>query len=175
MRIATLLALVLLVPTSQGSVAGELCITTWNLEHLNDTGGEGCLPRAGADYDALAGRVSVLGADVVALQEVENVAAAERVFPASHWHVEMSSRPVVNPGRACGDRPEARLGHLGTGFAVRRGVAYRRNDDLQALGERDAFQRWGTDITVTDGGRDLRLLSVHLNTGCWGAGGRQRR
>ena len=34
---------------------------------------------------------------------------------------------------------------------------------------RDAFQRWGTDITVMEGGRKLRLLSVHLRSGCWGA------
>ena len=38
-----------------------------------------------------------------------------------------------------------------------------------ALGADDRFQRWGTDITVTVNGRDLRLLSVHLRTGCWGA------
>ena len=29
--------------------------------------------------------------------------------------------------------------------------------------------RWGTDITVTFGGRQLRLLSVHLKSGCWSA------
>lgn len=100
MRIAALLALVLLVPTLQESIAGELRITAWNLEHLNDTDEEGCLPRSGADYDALAGQIVALGADIVAFQEVENVAAARRVFPASHWHVEMSSRPIVEPGRS---------------------------------------------------------------------------
>ena len=125
MRIVAPAALVLLFPTSQGSVAGELRIATWNLEHLNDAEGEGCMPRSGPDYGALAGRVAALDVDIVAFQEVENAVAANRVFPASHWRVEMSSRPVVKPGRACWDRPEARLGYLETGFAIRRGVAYR--------------------------------------------------
>ena len=75
----------------------------------------------------------------------------------------------MNPGRACWDRPAARLDHLATGFAIRHGIAWRRNEDLTALGADDRFQRWGSDITVTVNGRDLRLLSVHLRTGCWGA------
>ena len=41
MRSAALLALVLVVPTPLESVAGELRFTAWDLEQLNDTGGEG--------------------------------------------------------------------------------------------------------------------------------------
>ena len=37
------------------------------------------------------------------------------------------------------------------------------------LGGGDAFQRWGTGISVRAEGRELRLLSVHLRSGCWGA------
>ncbi len=90
------------------------------------------------------------------------------MFPASDWHVEMSRRPPMEQSPACRDRPEARLGHLATGFAIRRGVAYRRNEDLRSLGEEQAFQRWGTDITILEEKSELRLLSVHLKTGCWG-------
>ena len=169
MRIAALLALVLLAPTPLESVAGELRIAAWNLEHLNDTGVEGYPPRMGPGYDALAGQVVAIGADIAAFQEVGNT-AARRVFPAPHWHVEMSSRPIQEPGRACWDRPEARFGHVATGLAIHWGVAYRRNDDLKSLGEGDASQGWATDITVTAGGWDLRLLPVHLKTECWGAG-----
>ena len=150
--------------------AGEFRIAAWNLEHLNDTNGRGCLPRGDADYEAIARQVRELGADVVAFQEVENKAAAQRVFPPSHWQVEVSSRPSTDPGRACWDRPEARLGHLATGFALRRGLAYRRHRDLSELGGEDPAERWGTDITVDRAGRELRLLSVHLKSGCWGTG-----
>ncbi len=51
------------------------------------------------------------------------------------------------------------------GFAVRKGVAWRRNEDLSALALGNPNLRWGVDITV---GRDnpVRLLAVHLKSGC---------
>lgn len=151
-----------------GEPRPELRIAAWNLEHLDDTDAEGCAPREPADYDAIAARVDELALDIVAFQEVENEAAAHRVFPRSEWHVEVSSRPDTGPGRACWRQPGQRLGRLATGFAIRRGIPYHRNADLEALGEASSFQRWGTDVTVTAGGQDLRLLSVHLASGCWG-------
>ena len=80
----------------------------------------------------------------------------------------------ILPAAADGAKPrllgqaEARLGHLATGFAIRRGIVYRCDVDLRTLGTGDAFQRWGVDVTLTADGRQLRLLSVHLRTGCWG-------
>ena len=148
--------------------AGELRVVAWNLEHLNDTKERGCLPRRQRDYDAIARQVEKLGADIVAFQEVENEAAAHRVFPRSRWRIEVSSRPSTDPGRPCWDRPEQRLGHLATGIALRRGISYRRHRDVSELDAGDPFERWGTDIRVTRGGRELRLLSVHLKSGCWG-------
>ena len=172
MPIAILFFLCLLLAAVSPIPAGAaeaLRIAAWNLEHLNDDGTEGCVPRAQEDYDAIARGATELGAAVIAFQEVENEAAARRVFPSSAWHVEVSNRPDRGPGRPCWDRPEGRLAHLATGFAIRRGVSYRRNPDLSELGKNDSFQRWATDITVTEGGRDLRLLSVHLKSGCWGS------
>ena len=146
----------------------ELRIAAWNLEHLDDTGMEGCQPREQADYDAVAAQVEELDLDIIAFQEVENETAAHRVFPSSDWHVEISRRPDGNTNLPCRGRPGQRLGHLATGFAIRRGIAYRRNADLEELGAASSFQRWGTDITVTENWQDLRLLSVHLASGCWG-------
>lgn len=151
------------------TLATELRIATWNLEHLDDTDGHGCVGRSQSDYDAMARQAAALGADIVAFQEVENEAAARRVFPASTWDLAMSSRPPMLASSRCRVRPHATIGHLGTGFALRRGVDWRRHPDLSALGEGRPFQRWGTDITVTADGRELRLLSVHLRSGCWGA------
>ncbi len=136
-----LLFLLALAAPSSASLGSELRIAAWNLEHLNDTDGQGCLPREGADYDAIAQQVVALRADVIAFQEVDNETAARRIFPSGSWHVAMSSRPATNPGRACWDRPAARLGHLATGFAIRHGIAWRRNEDLTALGADDRFQR----------------------------------
>ena len=171
MRIALLVTglLFALVLSAQASAAGELRVAAWNLEHLKDSDGEGCVGRAAADYAAISDRLAELDADIVALQEVENATAAHRVFPVGEWRVEMSARPPTGKSARCRQRPSARLGHLATAFAVRRGISYRRNSDYKALGFGNPFQRWGTDITVRQGGRQLRLLSVHLISGCWGA------
>ena len=164
-----MLAFLALILAPAAGAAAELRIAAWNLEHLDDADGAGCVGRTGADYAALAGRIEELNADIVAFQEVENEAAAHRVFPASEWHVEMSRRPAMKRSRACWGKPQSRLGHLATGFAIRRGIVYRRHADLRGLGAGDVFQRWATDLSVMSGGRELRLLSVHLKSGCWGA------
>ena len=157
-----------LILTPLETVATELNIVAWNLEHLDDNEGEGCIGRNSADYEVLAKRVKNLDADIVAFQEVENLAAAHRTFPASEWHVEISSRPQMKSSRICWGKTDAYLGHLATGFAIRKGVDYQRNEDLKSLGVGQSFQRWGTDITVISDGKQLRILSVHLRSGCWG-------
>ena len=131
--------------------------------------GAGCVGRSDGDYAALAERIDALGADVIAFQEVEDAAAAARVFDAERWNAEISSRPSTGYGFACRGRPEARLGHLATGIAVRKGLEYTRHADVSALAAGSRFRRWGTDVTVTRGGESLRVLSVHLKSGCWGA------
>ena len=79
-------------------------VAAWNLEHLDDADGEGCVGRRAADYAVLARRIAEIDADVVAFQEVENAAAASRVFPASDWHVEVSRR-LPPPNRRQNQRP----------------------------------------------------------------------
>lgn len=154
------------VPDSLGAM--DLRIATWNLEHLNHTDDAGCVPREQADYDAIADRIREIDPDVVAFQEVENADAALRVFPATHWHVEVSARPETPAARECWRLTGNYLHHQATGFAIRKEIAYQRNEDLQSLGD-PASDRWGTDITVIFGDRQLRLLSLHLKSGCWSA------
>ena len=147
----------------------DVRVAAWNLEHLADTNDEGCVGRDDADYTGLSEHIDALGTDVIAFQEVENAAAAERVFDAERWSVEVSARPSTGTGPPCSGRPEARLGHLATGIAVREGLDYTRHDDFSALAGGNRYLRWGTDITVTRDGQALRVLSVHLKSGCWSA------
>ena len=150
--------------------AVQLRIATWNLEHLNDTDDAGCVPRDEADYDAIADAVREIAPDVVAFQEVENMAAALRVFPATRWHVEVSMRPVPQATpRECWRMPGKYLHQQATGFAIRKEIVYQRHDDLESLGDPAPHNRWGTDISVALGDRQLRLVSVHLKSGCWSA------
>ncbi|MCY3885662.1 MAG: endonuclease/exonuclease/phosphatase [Gammaproteobacteria bacterium] len=147
--------------------AAELRIAAWNLEHLNADEREGCVIRTQNDYDIIKNSIDELEFDIVAIQEVKDIEATRRVFPEDEWNVEISKRPPMKATRECWGLPNQYLQHLATGFAIRRGISYQRNPDYKELGLGDEFQRWGTDITILEG-QKLRLLSVHLRTGCWG-------
>lgn len=163
------------LPACAGEVREPLRLATWNAEWLVlpaefDALLARCLPegrraRGGeralycnvgperrwsdADLDRLAAFAATVDADVVALQEVDGVGAARRLFPAHEL---------------CFTRRE----HVqNVGFAIRRGLPFRCNDDYRALGLPEDDVRWGADVTLFPGtSRELRLLGVHLKAGC---------
>lgn len=134
--------------------AGELKLATWNLEWLTARpAGDARLPadvrpKSAEDIARLRRYALALGADVVALQEVDGPGIAAEVFPPDHYALHFTADPVVQR----------------TGFAVRLGLAFRANPDVTALELRPGRLRSGADITLSDFG--LRLLAVHLKTGC---------
>ena len=162
------LGLLILFLAAHPRSASALTLAAWNLEHLNAASHVGCVSRQDADYAVIRTQIARLTPDLVAIQEVENEAAAARVFPAADWQVVLSSRPEVGQRASCRERPDARLRHQATGFAIRTGVAFQRNPDLSSLANSNPDIPWGTDITIRQGA-GLRLLSVHLVSGCWGA------
>ena len=162
------LGLLILYLAAHPRSVSALTLAAWNLEHLNAASRVGCVPRQDADYEAIRTQIARLGPDLVAIQEVENTTAAARVFPAPDWQVVLSSRPETGQRASCRERPDARLRHQATGFAIRTGVPFRRNPDLSSLANSNPDIPWGTDITIHQGA-GLRLLSVHLVSGCWGA------
>lgn len=157
----------ILVLTVFGTHARELTIAAWNLEHLNADGTEGCIERTETDYEIITEHVEEMRFDVVALQEIKDVAAARRVFSDEDWNIELSNRRASEPNRECWGAPGRMLQHLATGFAIRKGVEYVRHEDYSDLSTGNDFQRYGTDITVGSS-QSVRLLSVHLASGCWG-------
>ena len=132
--------------------AEPLEIASWNIENLRAEVGVGMVKRTAADFAALRAAALALGADIVALQEVDGPEAAARVFPPEDYAFFFSARN--NPQR--------------TGFAVRRELVVYQNPDLETLGLGGDL-RHGADITVDLGGTAIRLLSVHLKSGCWEA------
>ena len=144
-----------------------LKIASWNLEHLAETDGLGCRPRNETDYASLRHYAEQLGADVIAFEEVENAAAAARVFPAARYEIVMSQRPPSGRHGFCGR--DATTGptirEQKVGFAVRKGLDFTRNPDLRDLAIGDPDLRWGVDITL-NAGTPVRLLAVHLKSGC---------
>ncbi|MCA1196505.1 endonuclease/exonuclease/phosphatase family protein [Sphingomonas sp. R647] len=151
--------------TEPAPASAPLKITSWNVEHLAERNGEGCRPRTDADYADLRRHADALAADVIALQEVESKAAAERVFDPARYDVVMSARPKGRRGGVCYGKPGQTIGHQAVGFAIRKGIRWTRNDDLSALALGNPDLRWGVDVTI--GSRQpVRLLAVHLKSGC---------
>lgn len=141
--------------------AAEIKLATWNLDWLTlRPAGDAALPRdvrprGAEDFAALAAAAARLEADVVALQEVDGPVAAARVLPGDRYSYVFTRQEVVQR----------------VGLAVRRGIAVRQNADVSALDVEPAGAahrlRYGLDATLTwPDGASLRVLVVHLKTGC---------
>ena len=152
-----LLALLALLPSA--AVAGDLKVTTWNLEWLTTRPpGDPALPadvvpKTAADFAVLKRYAAQLGADVVAMEEVDGPAAASVLFPPDRYALYFTDDDVVQR----------------VGIAVRRGIAVHRNPDLTGLDlypEARHHLRSGLDLTLDLPSGPLRLLAVHLKTGC---------
>ena len=151
-----------------GALATELKIATWNLNWLTlHAPGDRALPqdvhpRADGDFERLRSYAAELNADVVAIEEVDGRAAAQLVFPRERYSIHLTHDDVVQR----------------VGFAVRRGLHYDVNPDYAALvdAEPNMHLRSGADITLRLPAGPLRLLAVHLKTGCFeGPVGHARR
>lgn len=155
-------ALLLLLGGAGIAHGREVKIATWNLNWLTlRADGDPALPadvhpRQPADFARLRAYALHLDADVVAFQEVDGAAAAAAVFPPGRYRIALIDEPVVQQ----------------VGIAVRRDITLTRNPDLTAL---DPYPlaphplRDGLDVTLgLPGGLKLRVLAVHLKTGCWG-------
>ena len=152
-----LLALLLLLgPMGVLGRAAELKVATWNMEWLTSNPEdlpEGTFPKPAAGIEALRRYALLLDADVIAIEEVDGPAIAAQVFPPDRYQVFMTQ-----------DRARQRVG-----IVVRRGIPARQNQDLAALDlypEARHPLRSGADVTLDLPSGPLRLLAVHLKTGC---------
>jgi endonuclease/exonuclease/phosphatase family metal-dependent hydrolase len=157
--LALLLSLMalLLAPAAR---ARELKLATWDLGWftLRPDGDpslpDGVLPKRAQDVALLARYAAALHADIVAFQGVDGPDAAALLFPPSDYVIHMTEDAVLQR----------------TGFAVRRDLKLTPEPDVTAL---DPFVharyhlRSGADIGLRlQQGGVLRLLSVHLKSGC---------
>ncbi|HEY1934665.1 MAG TPA: endonuclease/exonuclease/phosphatase family protein [Acetobacteraceae bacterium] len=157
---AALCAALLLCLLGVPAGAAELKIATWNLNWLTARpAGDPSLPkdvhvRAPGDFDLLRQYALQLDADVIAIQEVDGAAVAQRLFPADRYSIHMTHDDVVQR----------------VGIVVRRGLHYDVNPDVRGIALRPTSGlRSGADITLYLGSTTLRILAVHLKTGCWDA------
>ena len=167
-------ALALAVSPAIGAAPAQLKIATWNLEWFmtqetlraltpacvpREAPRDGArrsvpcdvaheLSRSGEDIAALRRHARRLDADVIALQEVDGEQAARLVFPG--YQFCFSTRVAVQ----------------NNGFAIRRGLPFDCGPELSDLSLGDDVRR-GVEIRMFPGTPDeLRLLSVHLKSGC---------
>ena len=140
-----------------------------HVEHLAERNGSGCRPRTDADYAAMRAYVDALAADVIAFQEVESRAAAERVFDPARYTIEIEQRVGTGRKGDCGggDRAGLTVNAQRTGFAIRKGLAFDRQPDFTDVQVGNPDLRSGVDVIVRPTrGAPVRLLSVHLKAGC---------
>lgn len=140
----------LAVTLASTAALADLKVATWNIYWLGDGKGQEKSERGVNDYARLSRYAVRLNADIVAVQEVENAEALAKVFPSSRYVYEMANQ----------------RGQQLTGFAIKRGVSYRRLDDVTALNTSGGLRN-GTVIEVTQGNRKVTMMAVHLKSGCF--------
>lgn len=129
------------------SKADTLKVSAWNIEWLSS---HEYNKREEKDYIELARYAKLLDSDVIALQEVENSDYARKVF-GDDYDYFFSTRDWVQR----------------VGVAVRKSAGYSLEAvEYKALDVVDRV-RYGMDVTLTKGDKKLRLLAVHLKSGCF--------
>jgi endonuclease/exonuclease/phosphatase family metal-dependent hydrolase len=145
---------------AHGARCENLKVATWNLSWLTlRNAAEADLPadvfiRAPADFARLRGYVHKLDADIVAFQEVDGPGAAAALFDTGIYSIATIDEDVVQR----------------VGIAVRKPIRITKNPDVKALDVEPAEKfrlRDGLDVTLSlPDGQSLRVLVVHLKTGC---------
>lgn len=150
------------------AVGAPLRLASWNLEFLAEQDHAGCRPRNAADYAAMRRIADSLDADVIAFQEAESIGAAERIFDPARYTIVMEARTGEASGTCGGAQSGQAFIRQAVGFAVRKDVAFERAPDTVELQLGNPNLRSGVDITIRPArGRALRLLAVHLKSGCF--------
>ena len=145
--------------------AQEVRVASWNIEHLAEHNKVGCVPRSTLDYEKLRNFSELLNADVIALQEVENTAAVERVFPKSEWNIVLSDRPNSRSYNCRGNDQESTQQRVAV--VLRKGIKYQINKSFRELGLEMEGLRYGVVVEVFGDRDTINLMAVHLKSGCF--------
>ncbi len=144
-------------PAVAETPSGGFKIATWNVEWLTQRGAllpPDAAPKRDDDIATLAGYASRLDADVVALEEVDSLDLVARIFPPERYQLFITGDPVLQK----------------VALVVRRGIAVERHPDLTALDVIPNAKyrlRSGLDVSLSLDGKTLRVLAVHLKSGCF--------
>ncbi|MBB6521460.1 endonuclease/exonuclease/phosphatase family protein [Pseudoteredinibacter isoporae] len=139
--------------SSEKHPSGRLRIASWNIENLHAKNGESVYPdsvkRRDVDYERIKCYIRRLDADILAVQEVDGEEALKRIVDTDVYDIVVSKRDADQ----------------NTGFAYKKGLNVTPREDFKALNiERE---RRGTRIDLEHNGKTIRLMSVHLKSGCF--------
>ena len=155
----TALSVVLLLSLAWPAWAADLKMATWNMEWLTARSAgdpilpDDVVPKTAEDRAVLRGYATALKADIVALQEVDGPAIAATVFPPDRYTLYFTHDDVVQR----------------VGVAVRNDIRVQQNPDLTGLDVIPGAKyhlRSGADLTLQLPSGPIRLLAIHLKTGC---------
>jgi hypothetical protein len=153
------LFVLLLMLLAWPATARELRVATWDLAWLTARQARDpslpadVQPKRPEDIARLRRYAEILNADVVTSEGVDGPTIAAEIFPPDRCALHLTADQVV----------------LRVGFAVRRGISFTANPDLAALEPEHDTRfplRSGADVTLDLGAEKLRLLAVHLKSGC---------
>ena len=143
----------------------ELRFVTWNMEHLAEHNGTGCIPRYDSDYTKLKDFTESLQADIVSLQEVENVAAVSRVFPESDWTIILSERPSSSAYTCRGNSQKSTQQRVA--IAIRKGIVFQDLGSYKELALDRNGLRYGVVIRLIGSKDTIDVMGIHLKSGCF--------
>lgn len=136
------------------SQAVELKIASWNMYWLTEEGNGNNIRREG-DYRHLRQYAKALNADIIALQEVENERAAFRVFGPDYMYYFAGRNGSAQQRTAILVRkmPGIQIDAVNSYYPLNVGGKLRQ----------------GVDLVLRSGSTRLRLMNVHLKSGCFEA------
>lgn len=173
------------------ALAADIKFGNWNIQTLTYPGDPKTVfpddyQRVPQDYTDLQKWRDLVGADVYFLQEVTSPAAIDAVFPSSQgWTHCISGQyakdngedihPVCTAPGGTAEKPKVDTRTQYTAVAVRKGspATILSATDVPSLdvptktadGVRSV--RWGLDVAMAVGQKKLRVLVVHMKSGCF--------
>jgi endonuclease/exonuclease/phosphatase family metal-dependent hydrolase len=140
------LLIIALTFLSTTTYAETLKVASWNIAWL---GSHEYNQRQAADYQKLARYARELDADVIALQEVESAKWAQKVF-GDEYDYFFTTKDWVQR----------------VGVAVKKNSGYKAHA-IEYMQLDQGLARRGMDVTLTKNGKSVRLLAVHMKSGCF--------
>lgn len=165
-RFLSRLALCVILLSSFASYAQPISITTWNIEWLtlNPDAPDDKGKRSDADFQALARHFQRFNTDILAFQEVDSIAAIQKVV-GNDYRIVLSERAMPQH-----QQHQFRTLNQYTGFAIKSTIPFATPADIDLYGRANHKLRFATYVILyPDTRKEMHLLAVHLKAGCAGA------